>query len=46
MGGGGVVEAVALLKMTVFWNAPPCSLENLFDVSEVLTASIITHSST
>jgi hypothetical protein len=29
------------MKITVFWNVAPCSLEDVFDVSEVLTVSII-----
>jgi hypothetical protein len=27
------------MKMTVFWNAAPCSLIEIYHVSEVLTAS-------
>jgi hypothetical protein len=29
------------MKMAVFWNIVPCSLVDIDDVSEVLTASII-----
>jgi hypothetical protein len=29
------------MKMAVFWDVAPCSLEKLADVSEVLSASVI-----
>jgi hypothetical protein len=29
------------MKMTVFWDVTPCSLVEIKDISEVLTASII-----
>jgi hypothetical protein len=34
-------QSIVLLKMAVFWNVSPCSLVELTNVSDVLTASII-----
>jgi hypothetical protein len=37
------VLTVASVKMAVFWVVVPCSLVNVYHVSEMLAASIMSH---